>query len=67
VLVYAVGPVLLREVGSRLPAQLQGETFTIGLFDMMVDMRDSDWKDVEKILVLMRSALTMFDCRWEVD
>jgi hypothetical protein len=54
-------------VGSRLPAQLQGETFTIGLFDMMVDMRDSDWKDVEKILVLMRSALTMFDCRWEVD
>jgi hypothetical protein len=30
-------------------------------------MRDSVWKDVDNILTLIRSALTMFDWRWEVD
>jgi hypothetical protein len=41
--------------------------FVVGLFEMMLDMRYTDWEDVENILVLMRSALTMFDWRWEID
>jgi hypothetical protein len=49
------------------PRSYKEKMFMIGLFEMMIDMRDSDWEDVENILVLMRSALTMFDWRWEID
>lgn len=49
------------------PHSYKEKMFMIGLFEMMIDMRDNDWEDVENILTLMRSALTMFDWRWEVD
>jgi hypothetical protein len=49
------------------PHGYKEKMFMIGLFEMMIDMRDSVWKDIDNILTLMRSALTMFDWRWEVD
>jgi hypothetical protein len=38
--------------------------FVIGLFEMVAEMRDNHWEDVENIITLLRSGLVQFDPSW---